>query len=119
MSRKARGVEAYAALYSLGKSGIATLVEQSCSQARLFEKGLQDAGYHILNDVVLNQVLVDFGKNTNKTIEAIQRDRTCWAGGTTWNGKDAMRISVSSWATTDEDVQRSLDAMIRVAGKYA
>lgn len=119
MSRKARGVEAYAALYSLGKSGVATLIEKSCNQARLFSNGLQDAGYQILNEVVLNQVLVDFGKNTNKIIEAIQQERTCWAGGTTWNGKDAMRISVSSWATTDEDVQRSLDAMIKVAQTYA
>jgi hypothetical protein len=71
----------------------------------------------VLNDVVLNQVLVSFGKpeKTNQVIAAIQSDGTCWCGGTVWQGRTAMRISVSSWATTDDDVERSLKAMIRVA----
>lgn len=118
MSRKARGVEAYAALLSLGKSGVASLIEESCRHAAAFANGLRQAGYGILNDVVLNQVLVDFGENTDKIIAAIQQDGTCWAGGTQWQGKKAMRISVSSWATTDEDVRQSLQAMIRVAHSF-
>jgi len=71
----------------------------------------------VLNDVVLNQVVVSFGdaERTRRTIDAIQRDGTCWCGGTTWQGEFAMRISVSSWATTDEDVERSLQAMLRAA----
>jgi len=68
--------------------------------------------------VVLNQVLVDFGGKTPEIIEAIQHDGTCWAGGTQWQGKKAMRTSVSSWATTDEDVRQSLQAMIRVARSF-
>jgi threonine aldolase len=80
---------------------------------------LQKAGYEVLNDVVLNQVLVDFGERTDEIIRAIQEDGSCWAGGTKWQGKNAMRISVSSWATTDEDVQKSLEAMIRIARQYS
>lgn len=117
MSRRARGVEAYAAMYSLGRSGVASLIERSCTHASTFAKVLQSAGYEILNEVVLNQVLVSFGDNTDRVIEAIQKDGTCWAGGTTWQGRRAMRISVSCWATTDEDIQRSLDAIIKIAKK--
>ena len=74
-------------------------------------------GYAVLNDVVLNQVLVSFGdeETTDRVIAGVQMDGTCWCGGTTWQSQRAMRISVSSWATTDEDVERSLDAMLRVA----
>ncbi len=115
LSRRARGVEAYAALYSLGKSGVTHLIEECCRHANTMSKILQEAGYEVLNDVVLNQVLVDFGERTDEIIQAIQQDGTCWASGTKWQGKSAMRISVSSWATTDEDVQKSLEAMIRVA----
>jgi len=118
MSRKARGIEAYAALLSLGKSGVSDLVENCCRHARDFADGLNQAGFRILNQVVLNQVLVDFGPRTEEIIEAIQQDRICWVGGTTWQGHKAMRISVSSWATTKEDVQRSLDSMIRVARQF-
>ena len=118
LSRKARGIEAYATLYNLGKKGVSDLVENSCKHAKTFADGLTKAGYQVLNQVDLNQVLVDFGENTEQIIAAIQEDRTCWAGGTTWQGKKAMRISVSSWATTDEDVERSLDAMIKVARMY-
>jgi len=118
LSRKARGVEAYAALHHLGKAGVASLIERSCSHATTIADYLHDCGYEILNDVVLNQVLVDFGNHTDQIIEAIQKEGTCWAGGTKWQGKSAMRISVSSWATTDEDVEKSLEAMIRVARKF-
>jgi glutamate/tyrosine decarboxylase-like PLP-dependent enzyme len=117
LSRRARGVEIYAALRHLGRDGLVRLLERNCSQARRFARGLADAGYRILNDVVLNQVVVSFGdaERTRKVIDAIQRDGTCWAGVTVWQGHTAMRISVSSWATTDEDVERSLAAMIRCA----
>jgi glutamate/tyrosine decarboxylase-like PLP-dependent enzyme len=117
MSRRARGVDLWAALRSLGRSGLAELVERNCRQARRFADGLRDAGYAILNDVVLNQVLVSFGdaETTRRVVSALQRDGTCWCGDTVWQGHTAMRISVSSWATTDDDVERSLEAMIRVA----
>ena len=116
-SRRARGVEIWAALRELGRSGVADLVERCCLHATRFAEGLRDAGYSILNDVVLNQVLVSFGddETTRRVMTAIQQDGTCWCGGTVWQGRAAMRISVSSWATTDNDVERSLAAMIRAA----
>ena len=117
MSRQARGIAVWAALKSLGKKGLADLIEKNCRQAKRFAEGLQNAGFSILNDVVLNQVLVSFGDATAtiNTIKKIQEDGTCWCGGTVWQGKTAMRISVSSWATTDDDVEKSLKAMIRLA----
>jgi glutamate/tyrosine decarboxylase-like PLP-dependent enzyme len=117
MSRRARGVEIWAALRSLGRNGLADLIERNCRMAARFAEGLKAAGYEVLNDVVLNQVLVSFGSDveTRNAIAALQEDGTCWCGGTIWHGRAAMRIAVSSWATTDEDVQRSLAAMIRVA----
>jgi glutamate/tyrosine decarboxylase-like PLP-dependent enzyme len=117
LSRRARGVEVWAALRQLGRSGVAELVEGCCRHARRFAEGLAAAGHEVLNDVVLNQVLVSFGdaERTRQVIRAIQADGTCWCGGTEWQGRVAMRISVSSWATTDEDVERSLAAMLRAA----
>jgi len=117
LSRRARGTEVYAALLSLGRSGLAQMVERNCAQARRFAEGLAAAGFEILNEVVLNQVVVRLGdaERTRKIIEAIQADGTCWAGITVWQGHTAMRISVCSWATKDEDVERSLVAMIRCA----
>jgi glutamate/tyrosine decarboxylase-like PLP-dependent enzyme len=117
LSRRARGVEVWAALRQLGRSGVADLVERCCRHASRFGEGLSVVGYEILNEVVLNQVLVSFGdaETTRRVISAIQADGTCWCGGTEWQGRTAMRISVSSWATTEEDVERSLEAMIRVA----
>ena len=119
MSRRARGVEVWAALLSLGQAGLADLVERSCRYASRFAEGLSAAGYAILNEVDLNQVLVSFGddRTTRKVIQAVQQDGTCWCGGTVWQGRAAMRISVSCWATTEEDVERSLEAIIRVAAK--
>lgn len=117
LSRRARGIDVWAALRSLGRSGVEQLVDRCCRHARQFAKGFSDAGYEILNDVVLNQVLVSFGDDatTRRIIEAIQRDGTCWCGATIWQGKTAMRISVSGWATTDADVEKSLRAMIPIA----
>jgi glutamate/tyrosine decarboxylase-like PLP-dependent enzyme len=119
LSRKARGVEAYAALYGLGSSGVSELINRSCRHAKTFAEGLKGAGYQVLNQVVLNQVLVNFGEKTPEIIEGIQEDRTCWCGGTNWQGKEAMRISVSSWKTSDEDVERSLAAIIRIARQFS
>jgi glutamate/tyrosine decarboxylase-like PLP-dependent enzyme len=120
LSRRARGVEVWAALRSLGRAGVAELIERNCRQARRFAAGLQAAGFKILNDVVLNQVLVSFGDaaTTNRVVAEIQADGTCWCGGTVWQGHTAMRISISSWATTDADVERSLEAIIRIARKH-
>ena len=117
MSRRARGVEIWAALRALGQRGVAGLVERNCRQAARFATGLREAGYEILNEVELNQVLVSFGSDeaTRRVIAGVQSDGTCWCGGTVWHGRAAMRISVSSWATTDGDVDRSLAAMVRVA----
>jgi len=119
MSRRARGVEIWAALRSLGRIGLAELVERNCRLATRFAEGLKAAGFEILNDVVLNQVLVSLGSDetTHNVIAALQQEGTCWCGGTTWHGRTAMRISVSSWATTDADVEQSLGAIIRVTKK--
>lgn len=116
-SRRARGVELWAAMRSLGRSGLREMIERNCRQAKVFAERLRDAGFAILNDVVLNQVLVSFGsaQDTRRVITDVQNDGTCWCGGTQWHGHTAMRISVSSWATTDEDVERSVAAMIRIA----
>jgi glutamate/tyrosine decarboxylase-like PLP-dependent enzyme len=116
-SRRARAVPVYAALRSLGRAGLRDIVERCCRHARRFAEGLAAAGYTVLNDVVLNQVLVTFGEPevTRRVIAAIQEDGTCWCSGTEWQGRTAMRISVSSWATTDADVERSLDAMLSAA----
>jgi glutamate/tyrosine decarboxylase-like PLP-dependent enzyme len=118
LSRRARGVEVWAALRALGREGVADLVERTCRHARRLAEGLMAAGFTVLNDVALNQVLVDFGgpEATQRAIAAIQADGTCWCGPTVWQGRAAMRISVCSWATTEEDVERSLAAMIRVGG---
>ena len=116
-SRRARGIEIWAALRSLGRSGLADLIERTCRYASRFAEGLRAAGYEILNDVSLNQVLVAFGdaETTRQVIAGLQADGTCWCGGTLWQDRTAMRISVSSWATTEADVERSLAAMLRVA----
>ncbi|HKV59876.1 MAG TPA: aminotransferase class V-fold PLP-dependent enzyme [Ktedonobacteraceae bacterium] len=121
LSRRARGIEVWAALHTLGRSGLADLVERTCRYAVRFAEGLRAAGYTILNEVIFNQVLVTFGddERTRRVITGIQRDGTCWCGGTIWQGQTAMRISVSSWATTDADIECSLQAMIRVAGELA
>lgn len=119
MSRRARGVDTWAALRHLGRSGVAELVERCCRHATRFASLLQQGGARILNDVVLNQVLVSFGSDeeTRRVIRDVQREGTCWCGGTVWHGTAAMRISVSSWATTDADVDRCAEAILRIANR--
>jgi glutamate/tyrosine decarboxylase-like PLP-dependent enzyme len=119
MSRRARGVEVWAALRTLGRSGLAELVERTCQHARVFSQRLAAAGFEILNDVVLNQVLVSAGDDdeTRRILSGIQEEGTCWLSGTHWHGRQALRISVSSWATTSDDVERSIEAILRVANK--
>lgn len=109
-SRRARGFAVYAALRSLGRSGLAALIERCCAHARLFAALLAEGGATVLNDVVLNQVLV---AAPPEAIERVQADGTCWLGGTVWRGQSAMRISVSGFATTEEDVRRSVAAILR------
>ena len=117
MSRRARGIEVWAAIREMGREGVADLVARCCSLAVRFAEGLAAAGCEVLNDVVLNQVLVAFGddERTRRVIAAVQRDGTAWCGGTVWQGRAAMRISVSSWATTEEDVDLSLAAILKAA----
>lgn len=126
-SRRARGFAIYAALRSLGRSGLAEMIDRCCALARRMAGGLRGApGVAILNDVVLNQVLVRFSppgggdtaatdEFTRRVIAAIQADGTCWAGGTTWHGMAAMRISVSNWSTTEADADVSVAAILRCA----
>ncbi len=117
VSRRPRGVDAWAALRALGRSGLADLVERHCRLARRFAQAFTDAGFAVLNEVVLNQVLVSFGdaERTRRVIAAIQEDGTCWCGATVWQGRTAMRVSVISWATTDADVDRSIATIVRIA----
>ena len=116
-SRRPRGVDVWGALRSLGRNGLAEMVERHCVLAARFADGLRRAGFRVLNDVVLNQVLVSFGSDerTHEVIRAIQADGTCWCGPTVWRGQTAMRISVIAWSTTEDDVDISLAAMIRLA----
>ena len=120
-SRRARGVEAWAALKSLGRAGLAHLVSGCCAHALRFAEMLSEAGFEILNEVVLNQVLVSFGSDerTRQVIEAVQNGGVCWCGGTVWRGRAAMRISVSSWATSAQDVDRSVRAILAAANSAA
>lgn len=126
-SRRARSLPVYAALASLGRSGVADIVDRCCAHARRFADRLASVpGIVVLNDVVLNQVLVrflapsgvdaDHDARTRGVIAAVQRDGTCWLGGSTWRGQAVMRISVSSAATTADDVGASVDAILRAAG---
>jgi glutamate/tyrosine decarboxylase-like PLP-dependent enzyme len=125
-SRRARGLSVYTALCSLGRSGVAELVDRCCALARRMAARLDASpGVTILNQVVLNQVLVRFAapedddeaadRRTAEVIAAVQQDGTCWAGGTTWRGRHAMRISVSNWSTTQDDIDRSAEAILRCA----
>ncbi len=121
LSRRARGVEVWAALRTLGREGVAGMVERACRCARHFADGMRAAGYPPLNEVVFNQALFAFGddETTRRVIAAIQEDGTCWCGVTVWQGKTAMRVSVSNWATTEADVDRSVEAITRIARAYA
>jgi glutamate/tyrosine decarboxylase-like PLP-dependent enzyme len=122
-SRRARGFPVYAAIRSLGRSGVADLVDRCCAHARRFAEALaQEPTIEVLNEVVLNQVLVrfldaggDHDARTRAVVKAVQDDGTCWLGGTIWQGKAAMRISVSNWSTTTDDVDRSVEAILLAA----
>jgi glutamate/tyrosine decarboxylase-like PLP-dependent enzyme len=118
-SRRARGFTVYAALRSLGRRGIAEMIERCCALARrMAERLARGAGVRVPNDVVLNQVLVRFGDAdafTDEVIRKVQQDGTCWAGPTTWHGMHAMRISVSNWSTSESDIDLSADAILRSA----
>jgi glutamate/tyrosine decarboxylase-like PLP-dependent enzyme len=122
-SRRARGFAVYAALRSLGRSGVAELVERNCALARRLASGVAGVeGIEVLNDVVLNQVLLRFGANdalTDEVIGRVQDDGTCWVGGTRWQGVAAMRVSVSNWSTTEADIDRSVEAIVRAAAAGA
>jgi glutamate/tyrosine decarboxylase-like PLP-dependent enzyme len=112
-SQRARGVEVWAVLASLGREGVAELVDRCCRLARRFADSMRSAGFDVLNDVVLNQVLISFGsaQRTDAIIAAVQDDGTCWCGPTTWHGHRAMRVSVSGWSTTDDDIDQSIAAV--------
>ena len=116
-SRRARGFAVWAAVRELGATGVSDLVDRCCRLARRFAEGLADGGVRIVNDVVLNQVLADVGPDarTDAIIDAVQREGTCWLGGTTWRGRRLMRVSVSNWSTTEADVDRSVQAILRIA----
>jgi aromatic-L-amino-acid decarboxylase len=119
-SRRARGFTVYAAIRELGRAGVADLVERCCSHARLMAELLGgEEGVTVLNDVVLNQVLVQFerdgGNATDEVMRAVQLEGTCWMSGTTWAGERAMRISVCNWRTTEEDIRRSAAAILAQA----
>jgi glutamate/tyrosine decarboxylase-like PLP-dependent enzyme len=125
-SRRARGFAVYAAIRALGGTGIADLVERSCALARRFADRLSAAGVEVLNEVVLNQVLVrfhaaggDHDAYTRRVLDLLQDDGTCWMSGTTWNGMAAVRISVSNWSTDQDDVDRSVAAIIACAANAA
>jgi glutamate/tyrosine decarboxylase-like PLP-dependent enzyme len=128
-SRRARGFAVYAALQSLGRNGVADLVDRCCRLARRFAERLRaEPAITILNEVALNQVLVRVGpagpdanadEATKRALAIVQSEGVCWLGGTRWHGMDAMRISVSNWSTADQDVDRSADAIIRAAGQVA
>ncbi|GAB4300706.1 MAG: pyridoxal-dependent decarboxylase [Ignavibacteriaceae bacterium] len=121
LSRRTRAVEIWAALHSLGKKGVADLIDRTCRYAEMFAEGLKKAGFIIRNQVVINQVLVSFGNQelTEKVVREIQREGVCWAGTTIHRDELVMRISVSSWATTEEDVLNSIDSIIRCAGRVS
>lgn len=120
-SRRARGVPVYATLRALGRDGVQDLIDRCCARARQMAQALaKEDGVRILNEVGLNQVLVRFGDSdelTRAVIDGVQREGTCWLGGTTWQGQGAMRISVSNWATSEEDAARSAQAIARVYRK--
>jgi glutamate/tyrosine decarboxylase-like PLP-dependent enzyme len=127
-SRRARVLPLYAVLRSLGRAGLAELVDRCCRlAARMGERLRTTAGIHVMNDVVLNQVLVRFAGPTGDNISAeviarVQQAGVCWCGGTSWGGEHAMRISVSNWSTTDEDVDRAVDSIVdahlRISSSY-
>ena len=119
-SRRARGLDVWAALRQLGRSGLADLVDRHCEQALWLSGQLALAGVEVLNDVVLNQVVVAFGDDarTKQVVAALQASGDCWCGGTRWRGREAMRISISSWATTQDDLEISFRSILNAVGRH-
>ncbi|MAG57866.1 MAG: aspartate aminotransferase family protein [Planctomycetes bacterium] len=115
MSRRARGVELWAVLKSLGRSGVAALIDRLVEHAGLFATLLRETGFEIRNDVVFNQVLISCEDDelTARTLERVQASGECWCGGSVWNGSNVIRISVCDWATSAEDVERAVAAFVR------
>jgi glutamate/tyrosine decarboxylase-like PLP-dependent enzyme len=113
-SRRARGVDVWAALKSLGRRGLAEIIDRNCDQAQWLAGELRKAGIEVLNDVELNQLIVGFGddESTKRAVVTLQRSGQAWCGGTRWHGREAMRVSISSWATTDEDMHTTLRAIV-------
>ena len=109
-----RGIDVWAALRSLGRQGLADMIDRNCDQAAWLARELASAGIEVLNEVVLNQLVVAFGDDeaTERAIAALQTARRCWCGGTRWRGRQAMRISISSWATTQKDIEITRDAIV-------
>lgn len=118
LSRRARGVPTYAVLRHLGRAGVVDLIDRTVRLARLFARRLAEEGFEILNDVVLNQVLVSFGdaEETRRVVRAVAEEGVMFAGPTVWQGRTAMRISVSGYATTDDDIEESVRAILRAVG---
>jgi len=119
LSRRARAIDIWAVLRTIGRQGVDDLITKTCRHAQHIADRIRAAGFEILNEVETNQVLVSFGSDeeTNRVIQGIQSDGICWCGGTTWRGRKAMRISISSAKTTEQDVERSIDSILQVAGK--
>jgi glutamate/tyrosine decarboxylase-like PLP-dependent enzyme len=120
-SQRARQIEVWAVMRTLGRQGLIDLITRSCDQARVMADALSRAGMEVANDVVLNQVLVRASSDdlTLALVDAVQEDGTCWCGPTNWKGRPAMRISISGWATTDDDIERSARAIIAAAAARA
>lgn len=115
-SRRARAVPIYAALRTLGRNGVTEVVDRCCAHARLMARLLRDGGAEVLNDIMLNQVLVAFDDATG-VVGRVQKDGTCWLGGTVWRGREAVRVAFSNWSTCDNDVRSSAAAILRAAAK--
>jgi glutamate/tyrosine decarboxylase-like PLP-dependent enzyme len=121
-SRRARAFAVYAALRSLGRSGVADLVDRCCDLVRRFAAGVSELpGCELLNDVVINQVLFRFAddETTNAVLGHVQRSGEAWMGGTSWDGRAAIRVSVSNWRTTEGDIDRTLTAFERALADHA
>lgn len=116
-SRRTRGIEVWAALKYLGREGLSQMIERDCQLAAYFADSLRSAGFEVLNDVVINQVLVTFGDDTQtrRVIAALQAEGTLWAGPSVWHGRTAMRFSISSWKTTHTDIDQCLATIVRIA----
>lgn len=114
-SRRARGVEVWAAIKEMGREGIVQLIDRCCAHSQRLAEGLRKIGYEILNEVVLNQVVASIGTSEDiaRIVASIQQEGECWLGSTVWQGKHSIRLSVSSWATTERDIERTLTAIAR------